>query len=184
MILAHLCDEPKGLKTNMCMVGCILNDRFFTTFLLPLVLDKVPWSTLILWITLLWISDTFAVSSVSSLSYCKYSYCQIEWWVCGNLISNHSLINAKGFTCSNWKLGEFRGYIWHVVWSNSKSHGKFAAYENFYFCRIPLVDEHCVLLGYCAYTGMLTFFIIPCALRLHLDSHGFQIKGFDNYSMR
>ncbi|WRX15453.1 hypothetical protein QQP08_007940 [Theobroma cacao] len=28
MILAHLCDEPKGLKTNMCMACTLACDRF------------------------------------------------------------------------------------------------------------------------------------------------------------
>ena len=34
MILAHICDEPKGLKTSMCMVRAMLNSsiEFFMTF--------------------------------------------------------------------------------------------------------------------------------------------------------
>ena len=33
MILAHLCDEPKGLKTGMCMVCIIMNIDEFQSYL-------------------------------------------------------------------------------------------------------------------------------------------------------
>ena len=69
---------------------------------------------------------------------------------------------ASPVPTENWENSEdIFGMLFHLI-----PRVKFAAYEKFYFCRIPLVDEHCVLLGYCAYTGMMTFSIIPCTLKV------------------
>lgn len=39
MILAHLCDEPKGLKTGMCMVLAWKAQSFFVLFYTVLIYD-------------------------------------------------------------------------------------------------------------------------------------------------
>lgn len=127
MILAHLCDEPKGLKTGMCMVLSLLNSYceiflFCAWFAIGLrMLTKSIIYTSLLCSSPLLLPMHWLQNWMRGMFFCLFFfYCEIvisiviAWW--------YLTVNLTLFCAS------FR-------------------------CSVPLVDESLVLLLYCAYTG-------------------------------
>lgn len=111
VILAHLCDEPKGLKTNMCMVKKkqkLLIQRFLTFFRRSTHLPSLSQSLLYL---------PFALANALTARL------------------NDGYVFFRVFLPII--------FIWVIVFCLS------------FICRVPLVDEFWVLLGYCIFTMSL-----------------------------
>jgi hypothetical protein len=87
MILAHLCDEPKGLKTGMCMV-CPYS---IVPCLVSICTSRVHES-----LEVKYQISLISVSGVSSFRYCKCSHSKDQCWVISFIFVAPSTANISG----------------------------------------------------------------------------------------